>query len=414
MYDTVTKIIMLSGIAVFDAVLFLLLRRSFPALKRKWGLFHLGYWLVCLLVLLCFGFLDWIFMDISLESNRAVIAFIIAVLAIQLVVFIFLILDNLAGLGEKLFYWLVPEKRPPETMPGETISRKQFLVRATLAVGSIPLMIKGFNIANQAFDYRVRTISIKLPNLPKAFHGIRIGQISDIHSGSYEKNASVAGGVDLLLQERADIIFFTGDLVNRSTDEIHEYFSTFKKVQAPMGVFSVLGNHDYGDYNTWASPQAKRKDFESMLAAHSELGWDLLRNENRILTESGESLAILGVENWGVKRFSKYGKIEEAYAGTEEASTRLLLSHDPSHWEAKVLDYPDIDVTFSGHTHGFQFGVEAGNFRWSPSQYLYKQWAGLYQEGSQYIYVNRGYGFIGLPGRFGIPPEITVIELVRG
>ena len=151
-----------------------------------------------------------------------------------------------------------------------------------------------------------------------------------------------------------------------------------------------------------------------MLAAHGELGWELLRNENRIFTGNGESLAILGVENWGIKRFSKYGKIEDAYKGTEEASARLLLSHDPSHWEAKVLDYEDIDVTFSGHTHGFQFGVEIGDFRWSPSQYLYKQWAGLYQKGSQYIYVNRGYGFIGLPGRFGIPPEITVIELVRG
>jgi predicted MPP superfamily phosphohydrolase len=353
-------------------------------------------------------------MDISLESNRAVIAFIIAVLAIQLVVFIFLILDNLAGFGEKLFYGLMPGKRPAETIPGECISRNKFLVRATLAAGSIPLMIKGFNIANQAYDYRVKKVTIKLPNLPKAFHGLRIGQISDIHSGSYGEKSRVGGGVDLLIQERPDMIFFTGDLVNQQTDEIHDYFGTFKKVQAPLGVFSILGNHDYGDYNIWPSPQAKIRDFEKMLAAHRELGWDLLRNENRILTENGESLAILGVENWGVKRFSKYGKIEDAYKGTEEASARLLLSHDPSHWEAKVLNYPDIDVTFSGHTHGFQFGIEAGNFRWSPSQYLYNQWAGLYQEGSQQIYVNRGYGFIGLPGRFGIPPEITIFELVKG
>ena len=414
MSDILTKLIMLLGIAVFDAVLFLLLRKSFPKLKGKWKYFNWLYLFICLLVLLCFLFLDWIFMEISLESNRAIIAFVITVQAAKLLIFIFLMLDNLVGLSRGLIYKLIPKIKPVEAIPGKNISRKVFLVRATLVAGSIPLLIKGFNIVNQAYDYRVRKIKVEMHNLPKAFHGIRIGQISDIHSGSYGINAQVGGGVDLLMQERTDMIFFTGDLVNRCTEEIHEYFGIFQKVQAPLGVFSILGNHDYGDYNDWPSPQAKRKDFENMLAAHHELGWELLRNEHRILTESSESLAILGVENWGIKRFSKYGKIEEAYAGTGEASCRLLLSHDPSHWEAKVLDYPDIDMTFSGHTHGFQFGVEAGNFRWSPSQYLYKQWAGLYQKGSQYIYVNRGYGFIGLPGRVGIPPEITVFELVRG
>jgi predicted MPP superfamily phosphohydrolase len=184
-------------------------------------------------------------------------------------------------------------------------------------------------------------------------------------------------------------------------------------VAAPLGVFSVLGNHDYGEYRSWGSQQEKQQDFRNMLKAHQQLGWKLLRNENHLINENGESLAILGVENWGVRRFSKYGKLDVAYQGTEEAAVRLLLSHDPSHWEAKVLDYSDIDVTFSGHTHGFQFGIEAGQFKWSPSQYLYKQWAGLYQKQSQHIYVNRGYGFIGMPGRVGISPEITVIELVR-
>ena len=413
MSDTITKLIMLTGIAVFDVVLFLLLRRSFPALKSKWRFFNWLYLFLSLLVLLCFGFLDRVFMDISLQSNRAVIGSIFMVQTIKLVAFTFLLLDNLVRAIRELISRWVPWIKPEVNLPGKNISRKEFLVRATLAAASVPLLIKGFNIVNIAYDYQVRRVRIKLPNLPRAFHGLRIGQISDIHSGSYGPNAQVGGGVDLMLQERPDMVFFTGDLVNRRTDEIHEYYGIFKKLQAPLGVFSILGNHDYGDYKTWPSPQAKRKDFELMLAAHRELGWELLRNENRILPGQGESLAILGVENWGIKRFSKYGKIEDAYAGSEAASTRLLLSHDPSHWEAKVLGYPDIDVTFSGHTHGFQFGVEAGNFRWSPSQYIYKQWAGLYQKGSQYIYVNRGYGFVGMPGRIGIAPEITIIELVR-
>jgi predicted MPP superfamily phosphohydrolase len=278
---------------------------------------------------------------------------------------------------------------------------------------TVPVAVKGFNIINKAYEYQVRRIRIQLPKLPQAFHGLKIGQISDIHSGSFDNKVAVRGGLDLLMQEKPDVIFFTGDLVNRQTDEVDEYIDVFNKVKAPLGVYSVLGNHDYGEYRSWPSVQAKQQDFQDMLTAHEELGWKLLRNENHILRDHGASLAILGVENWGIKRFSKYGKVEDAHTGTEEVPTKLLLSHDPSHWEAKVLNYPDIDVTFSGHTHGFQFGIEAGGFRWSPSQYLYNQWAGLYQKGPQYIYVNRGYGFVGIPGRIGINPEITIVELVK-
>lgn len=245
---------------------------------------------------------------------------------------------------------------------------------------------------------------------------MRIAQVSDIHSGSFFNKTAVKGGVEMLLGEKPDLIFFTGDLVNERTSEVRDYTEMFSKLKAPLGVFSVLGNHDYGDcYSGWTSDAAKAQNLKDMHAVvRNTLGYDLLLNENRTLTVDGASIGLIGVENWG-NRFVQHGDLEKAYAGMEEMPVKLLLSHDPSHWDAKVRPgYPDIDVTFSGHTHGAQFGVELPNFRWSPSQYIYKQWAGLYQEGEQYLYVNRGYGYIGFPGRIGMPPEITIMELKKG
>ena len=417
MSDTLTKLIMVLGILLFDIVIFLLLRRSFPILSTRWRVpFNMGYWTISSFVLACFWFLDLIFMGISSYANRKVIiSWIALVLVSKILVGVYLVLDEFFKAGGALWQKFRKDKTHVDRIVPQQpkVSRKKFLYRSALMLTSFPLALKGFSIINQAYDYQVRRVRIVLPNLPKAFDGIRIAQISDIHAGSFKNKTAVQGGVDMILGEKPDMVFFTGDLVNRQSDEINEYFDTFSKVAAPLGVFSVLGNHDYGEYRSWGSQQEKQQDFRNMLKAHQQLGWKLLRNENHLINENGESLAILGVENWGVRRFSKYGKLDVAYQGTEEAAVRLLLSHDPSHWEAKVLDYSDIDVTFSGHTHGFQFGIEAGQFKWSPSQYLYKQWAGLYQKQSQHIYVNRGYGFIGMPGRVGISPEITVIELVR-
>jgi len=416
MSDTLTKLIMVLGIFAFDLVIFYGLRHVFPTLKtlaKPW--FERPYWLISSVVLLGFWYLDKIFLSISSYQNRRiVISFIALVLALKILTGIYLVLNVLAKAIGQWYKKRFPPPASVETSSASAVTRKKFLYQSALLVASLPVTVKGFNLINLAYDYRVRRLSIALPNLPKAFHGLRIGQISDIHCGSLGNVTAVSGGVDLLMQEKPDLIFFTGDLVNRQTDEVDQYVKIFRQVKAPLGVFSVLGNHDYGEYRSWPSEAAKRQDFEDMLTAHEELGWNLLRNQNHLLKDQGSTLAILGVENWGVKRFSKYGKISEAYRGAEDADAKLLLSHDPSHWEAKVLDYPDIDLTFSGHTHGFQFGIEAGNFRWSPSQYLYKQWAGLYQKGGQYIYVNRGYGFVGMPGRVGIPPEITVVELVKG
>jgi len=243
---------------------------------------------------------------------------------------------------------------------------------------------------------------------------VRIAQVSDIHSGSFFNKTAVKGGVEMVMKEKPDMIFFTGDLVNNESTEVKEYIDVFNKLRAPLGVYSVTGNHDYGDYKSWSSKEVKQQNFNDLIEAHRLLGFDLLMNENRFVEQGGEKLAIIGIENWGAGRFSKYGKMDQAYAGTEEASAKILLSHDPSHWDAQIrTTYKDIDLMLSGHTHGFQFGVEIGGFKWSPSQYAYKQWAGLYKEGEQYLYVNRGFGYLGYPGRVGMPPEITILELKR-
>jgi predicted MPP superfamily phosphohydrolase len=318
--------------------------------------------------------------------------------------------------GQRLVRWVAKyfSKEPANALPGEVISRSQFLTNAALAATAIPFGAMAYGIISGAHDYRVRRVSLKLLNLPKSFDGVRIAQVSDIHSGSFFNKTAVKGGVEMVMKEKPDMIFFTGDLVNNEADEVKEYIDVFNKLRAPLGVYSVTGNHDYGDYKSWASKEAKLQNFKDLIESHKLLGFDLLMNGNRFIEQGGEKLAIIGIENWGNGRFSKYGKLDQAYAGTDEASTKILLSHDPSHWDAQVRPaYKDIDLMLSGHTHGFQFGVEIGGFKWSPSQYAYKQWAGLYQEGEQYLYVNRGFGYLGYPGRVGMPPEITILELKR-
>lgn len=325
---------------------------------------------------------------------------------------LFVFIDDL----QRGFRWIVSlfYRGSSESLPGEAISRSEFLTKAALAATAIPFGAMTYGIISGAHDYRVRKVTVSLPNLPKSFDGMRIGQVSDIHSGSFWNKTAVKGGVEMMLKEKPDLIFFTGDLVNDRADEVKDYVPVFEKLKAPLGVYSITGNHDYGDYTAWSSQEAKKDNFRDLVKAHREMGFNILMNENRIIEQGGEKIAILGVENWGAGRFSKHGKIDAAHRGTEDAQVKLLLSHDPSHWDAQIRpSFPDIDMMFAGHTHGFQFGVEIGNFKWSPSQYVYKQWAGLYNEGKQYLYVNRGFGYLGYPGRLGMPPELTIIELKR-
>lgn len=293
--------------------------------------------------------------------------------------------------------------------------RSEFMGKAALIAGAVPLTTLSFGILSGAHDYRIRKKVLSFPNLPKAFDGIRIVQISDIHTGSFFNKTAVAGGVDIINQQKPDLVLFTGDLVNNESSEAKPYLDIFKKAKAPLGTFSTMGNHDYGDYRGWGTNQAKLQDVKNLQDMHRYMGWDILLNENRIIKVDGDSFALMGIENWGAGRFSKYGDMEKTVQGTEEQAFKLLMSHDPSHWDAQVrLQYRDVDLMLAGHTHGMQFGIEIGDFRWSPSQYVYKQWADLYQEENQYLYVNRGFGFIGYPGRVGILPEITVLELKSG
>lgn len=347
---------------------------------------------------------------ISIVQRQFILMAIFANYFGKMVAVLVLIPDDL----RRMVKWIRNKLSKDNSLKGKPIPRSEFLSKAALITAALPAASMSYGILSGAHDYRIRRHVFHLPNLPSAFDGFTIGQISDIHSGSFFNKTAVKGGVELLMNEKPDVIFFTGDLVNESTGEVNEYINIFNKVRAPYGVFSTLGNHDYGDYRSWPSEQAKRQNMQDMLEAHRLLGWDLLMNKNRILGRDGESIAILGIENWGTGRFPKYGQMEKAYAGTDNSPVKLLLSHDPSHWDAEVRKkYQDIDVMFAGHTHGFQFGVEIGDFKWSPSQYVYKQWADLYEQGSQKLYVNRGFGFIGFPGRIGIAPELTIFELKK-
>jgi predicted MPP superfamily phosphohydrolase len=301
------------------------------------------------------------------------------------------------------------------TTDAQPISRSAFIVKAGMLTAAVPLASLSWGIVSGAYDYKIRRRTLILPNLPKAFDGIKMAQISDVHSGSFYNRKAVLGGVEMLLAEKPDFIFFTGDLVNDMATEMREYQDIFTKVKAPLGVYSTLGNHDYGDYHFGkAASAAKAKNLQDVIKTHELMGWDLLMNENRRLKVDGEEIGILGIENWGMGRFPKYGRMDLAVKNTDDLPVKLLLSHDPSHWRGQVLEkYPQIDAMFSGHTHGMQFGVRTKDFQWSPVQYIYKEWAGLYQEQNQQLYVNVGYGFLGYPGRVGILPEITIFELKR-
>jgi len=335
---------------------------------------------------------------------------------------IVLLIDDLRRGGLWIKRSLSPQKVLAEqeqgSLPDRTdkgISRSEFLTKAGILIGASPLVPLSWGIVSGAYDYQVRRQKLYLPHLPAAFHGLRLAQISDVHSGSFYNHKAVLGGVEMLLGEKPDMIFFTGDLVNNVASEMRDYQDIFSKLKADLGVFSCLGNHDYGDYYYGREDSAaKRKNLQDIKAVHRVMGWDLLLDENRKIKINNEELCVLGVENWGTGRFPKHGNLQKALLGTEEQAVKLLLSHDPSHWRAQVLD-SDVDVMFAGHTHGMQFGVRAEHIQWSPVQYIYKEWAGLYTEKqNQQLYVNVGYGFLGYPGRVGIVPEITIFELIKG
>lgn len=404
----ITLLLLVVDYYVFQAVL-----NVTKDFSRSWKLTtRLLFWLPTLLSISAMAW--WIFGDPYKYGSGArnwIVTGIVGIYFSKLFAVLVLFVDDL----QRGVRWVVNQFSSKELIPGEAITRSEFLSKAALISAAIPFGTMAYGIISGAHDYRVKRVTVKLPNLPNSFDGIKIGHISDIHSGSFFNKTAVKGGVEMLLKEKPDAIFFTGDLVNNESKEVEDYIAIFDKLKAPLGVYSVTGNHDYGDYKSWSSAALKRKNFSDLIAAHKQMGFDILMNEHREIKVGNEKIAVLGIENWGGGRFAKYGKMEDAYRGAGDSSVKLLLSHDPSHWDAQVRrEYTDIDLMFSGHTHGFQFGVEIGNFKWSPSQYVYKQWAGLYSEGNQHLYVNRGFGYLGYPGRIGMPPELTIIELKAG
>ena len=397
---------------LIDLYVFQAIKTVTQGMAPRWRMLIFGlHWGLALLALTTWVLVPFFHMDYS-RLNNYLQVIIIGLYFAKVIAVLFLFLDDI----RRLILWLIARMTRQSggtATRGETISRSVFLSWLGLGLGTTGYgaLLSGFS---NKYNYRVHRIRMSFDNLPAGFKGLKIVQVSDIHSGSFDNPGAVARGVDMVLAEKPDLILHTGDLVNDMAVEMKDYQAIFSRLSAPMGVFSILGNHDYGDYVWWESPELKSANLERIKRIQGEMGWRLLLNEHVVLERGGDKIALIGIENWSAKAwFPKHGRLDLAYPGSEQYPFKILMSHDPSHWDAQVRpEYPDIDLMLAGHTHGAQFGVELPGFKWSPVQYVYKQWAGLYQQGRQKLYVNRGYGFIGYPGRFGILPEITVIELV--
>jgi Predicted phosphohydrolases len=410
------------GVLILVIIMILLDTYVFQAIKavshaaspRTRSIIFTVYWIISIIAVISFILFIFTRPDLLPKSIRTyVFATIVGLFLAKLISIVFFLGDDIRRLIQwvagKLFF-----RNTEGEQLAEGISRSVFLSWLGLGAGSALFGSLVYGFTNK-YNYQTKRVRLVFDNLPSSFRGLKIVHISDIHSGSFNNKAAVHRGVQKVLNEKPDLILFSGDLVNDRATEMQDYMDVFKEIKAPMGVYSTFGNHDYGDYARWPiDGVSKKQNLINLAKVHADLGWRLLMNEHVVLERNGEQIALLGIENWSAKAsFPKYGKMSEAYAGTEKYPFKILMSHDPSHWDAEVRPkYSDVDLMLSGHTHGMQFGVEIPGFRWSPVQYIYKQWAGLYQEGKQKLYVNRGFGFIGYPGRVGILPEITVIELV--
>lgn len=304
------------------------------------------------------------------------------------------------------------KKQNIESNNSSKISRSQFLTRVGIITAGIPFLSIIYGIGWGRFNLTVRNVKLNFTNLPKKFYGLKIIQISDFHIGSLLNNPEFVEEVVYKINSlNPDLILFAGDFVNNVAEEMDEFLSILKKLKSKFGKYSILGNHDYGEYVPWKSEEAKQANLEKLKQTQKNIGFDILLNENRKIIIGEEEIELIGVENWGLPPFPQYGDLKKAMENVEQKSFKILMSHDPTHWDEQVLGFTNIDLTLSGHTHGAQFGIEIPGWRWSPVNLRYKRWGGLYSENNQHLYVNTGVGFIGFPGRIGMPPEITVIEL---
>lgn len=406
--------IILAIIFLVDLYLFFVIRSlSHDASSRTRALIYAGFWTVSILTiagLLLFAYTSRDFM--SHNFRVYLFAILVGLFFSKLIALLFFIIDDVRRIfqwiGTKLFSQTGISAEPDQV----NISRSVFLSWLGMAIGTTAFGTWIYGFSNK-YNYRIKRVKLQYDNLPAGFRGLKVVFISDIHSGSFTNKEKVQHGVEMILKEQPDIIIFGGDLVNDMALEMDDYKEVFGRLKAPLGVFSVLGNHDYGEYVRWPNHGlTKAQNLLNLEKVHADMGWTLLRNRHIVIGKDGDKIPIIGVENWSShKRFPRYGDLYKAYAGTENFPFKILISHDPSHWDAQVRpEFPDIDLTLSGHTHGMQFGVDIPGFKWSPVQYMYKQWDGLYENGNQKLYVNPGFGFIGYPGRVGILPEITVLE----
>ncbi|TRX38603.1 metallophosphoesterase [Flavobacterium sp. ZT3R18] len=295
-------------------------------------------------------------------------------------------------------------------------SRRKFVSQVGLGLAAIPFLSLIYGIFEGKYNYKVIKQAIYFPDLPDAFDGFTITQISDVHSGSFDNREKINYAIDLVNEQNSDMILFTGDIVNTHAKEMHPWIETFNRIKKhKYGKYSVLGNHDYGEYVTWPTQVAKQENFDAIKNLYGQIGFELLLNEHTFIEKDGDKIALVGVENWG-HNFKQAGDLKKASQHLTKEDFKILMSHDPSHWDHVVQhDEKNFHLTLSGHTHGMQFGIEIpGYFKWSLAQYVYKQWAGLYENAGRYVYVNRGFGFHAYPGRVGIMPEITVVKLIKG
>ena len=398
--------IILIGIFIIYFLLTFYASRSLKTLKvPRWV--EWLFWLITIGVIIhllyhwfCRGKVVW-----SAPQQYA-IAGLLTWLIICLFVTLPLLLEDITRLIKAIF-------RKPTNKAPRIPSRRKFVSTLGWGLAAIPFASILYSIFKGKYNYKVWKYTLYFDNLPKAFDGYRITQISDIHCGSFDNYEKIRYGVELINSQKSDVILFTGDLVNNLANEVHNWKSLFATLQAPDGVFSIMGNHDYGDYSSWETTEAKQQNLEHLFQLQKQMGWQLLLNEHCYLERNGEKIALIGVENWGHGRFSKYGDLNKAMEGLNTEDFKILMSHDPTHWQEVVLpENKDIQLTLSGHTHGMQCGIEIpGWLKWSPSQYIYKYWGGMYEEDGKYLNVNRGFGYHAFPGRLGVWPEITVIEL---
>ena len=369
-----------------------------------------GFWIFSILIYLftIYVFLTFDRGNVSLNFGRLVSLLVLSILP-KLIILAFLFGEDIFRFFTGIFYSF-GENRQGDFLP----DRRKFVSQTALILSSIPFLGILHGVLIGKYRYRVINHTLEFDDLPEEFDGFTITQISDIHSGSFDDKKKLEYGIDLINQQKSDVILFTGDLVNNHSGEMEPWIETFKKLNAPMGKFSILGNHDYGDYMSWPSKEAKVANLQRLFQVHDELGFKLLRNESVKLEQSGATIDLIGVENWG-KGFAQYGDLPKAASNLSDQSFKILMSHDPSHFDEQVKNFSQfIHLTLSGHTHGMQFGIEIpGWIKWSPASLRYPKWAGLYEELGRYLHVNRGFGFLAFPGRVGIWPEITVLKLKR-